>query len=830
MNPIAAFLATTILASAIGGLASPLPKPAAHGTYVDRDGIAHPWYVSETHTMYWDGRPYLPVGGMFNSSYIFWEQHPNPPGRDPEAQFALTCRRLDLIRSAGIEDIYLHFCTLRVPPRIIQRVVDALEQRGFKYGIEITSVPEAPCPGFLLRPDQFRNPAEGGKAHVVLDNEKLNLSIPDTLHIRWVAMADEQIAASGTMELKPGEGKLWVGDIEVPPAATEVFYAPRVLLDPGDPAAMFTGYAAYEDKLKQWLGAIRFGPGFRFIVDPFRNEQDMSYDTLPDHDDFASGLQAHLSARYHSIQAMNAAWRTEPPLPDLSTAAGAIPVTQGCLVDAHGRLYRLAHGTQYFTDAGAYREACAEDFNCRVADAVKSVHDVPVVFKHNVAFKGMFTNSRESGGFDGIGWESYGDGASLVVHNAGVCFAQAEQSAHTVWSVVTETSPAAFETQKTEIGYVTPQRMFDAFDTFLRAGAKGLFVFGFTFDPPGGFMTTEVIRDPRNLQWMGAYKRLLDAAADRVAAYKPTYAYCYPARRGFSAQVGGETFAIDGHTGDGKVFPLPGGSWVLPAETRDVETPLLIQTRDRAEMVRAAIGSRQHALRWPSLEQFRADMLGCRFVPAGEGRIAVYSRDLKQTASWPDMPLPDRKEGGNATIEYGYYYDTFDYTTTWLDAPEGAELAPPRRALWVEGEAATEATFNLPAEDGYAALSNGQALTVFSTDAAPDSPFTASFDIPVPAPGRYDLWVRERTLSQMPPSRYRVGAGPWIDVAPDLPPADAVRLDWWSPIFAGNDLAWYKYGTIEVTGEVAQITIEALPDTSNRVEKHIDAVRLEVSP
>ena len=118
----------------------------------------------------------------------------------------------------------------------------------------------------------------------------------------------------------------------------------------------------------------------------------------------------------------------------------------------------------------------------------------------------------------------------------------------------------------------------------------------------------------------------------------------------------------------------------------------------------------------------------------------------------------------------------------------------------------------------------------FLTDAAPDSPFTASFDIPVPAPGRYDLWVRERTLSQMPPSRYRVGAGPWIDVAPDLPPADAVRLDWWSPIFAGNDLAWYKYGTIEVTGEVAQITIEALPDTSNRVEKHIDAVRLEVSP
>ena len=417
-------------------------------------------------------------------------------------------------------------------------------------------------------------------------------------------------------------------DVLVPPEATEVVFSPCVHMDPGDPAAMFSGYEGYEQRLRQWLAAIEFGPGFRFIVDPFRNEQDMSYDTLPDHPEFIGGLSARLSELYPSVEGLTRSWATSPALPDFATAAAAIPVTSGCLVDAAGHMYRLGKGTRYFGDVGAYRDDRAEELNCRIADAFKSVHDVPVIFKHNVAFKGMFTNSRDKGGFDGLGWESYGDAASLVVHNAGVCFAEAEQSAHTMWSVVTETSPAAFETQKEEIGYVTPQRMFDAFDTFLRAGAKGLFVFGFTFDPPGGFMTTEVIRDPRNLQWMAAYKRGLEASAERVAAYKPNYAYCYPARQGFAAVVGDEDFAIDGHTGGGKVFPLPGGSWVLPAESRDVETPLLIGTRTGRRWCGrhwGASGGAQVA----DASGVRQQVLGCRFLPKEHGRIRLYSEDLK---------------------------------------------------------------------------------------------------------------------------------------------------------------------------------------------------------
>ncbi len=820
MSPVTALLSLAALASTL----TASPKPEAVGTFVDRDGGRHLWRISDTHTLYFDGRPYLPVGGMFNSSCIFWEQHENPPGRDPEAEFRRTCLRLDLIRDAGLEDLYLHFCTLRVPPRVIQRVVDALEERGFKYGIEITSVPEEPCLGYLLRPEQFRVPATKGKAVLAPDEEKL--SLPPTVRLRWVALGAAGPLAAGAAEIDRVEDRPITHELTVPAEVTEVVFSPCVYLDPGDPAAMFSGYAAYEQKLTQWLAAIAFGPGFRFIVDPFRNEQDMSYDTLPDHPDFIGGLSARLSQLYPSVEELSRAWATSPALPDLASAAAAIPVTSGCLVDAAGRLYRLGAGTRYFGDVGAYRDDRAEQFNCRIADAIKSVHDVPVIFKHNVAFKGMFTNSRDEGGFDGIGWESYGDAASLVVHNAGVCFAEAEQSAHTMWSVVTETSPAAFETQKEEIGYVTPQRLFDAFDTFLRAGAKGLFVFGFTFDPPGGFMTTEVIRDPRNLQWMAAYKRVLEASAERVAAYKPNYAYCYPARQGFAALVGGEAFAIDGHTGSGKVFPLPGGSWVLPAERRDVETPLLIGTRDRAEMVRAAVGVRQEALKWPTLQEFRQQVLGCRFLPKEHGRIRLYSEDLKLMASWPDMPLPERTTGGNAAIEYGYYYDTFGYETAWAPVDAVSELSVARPEGWIEGEDATQTTFNLPREDGYEAFSGGLALSVYCTDVKA-GPFQAGYRISVPEPGTYELWVRERTLAAMSPSRFRIDGGPWRDVPADLKPEHPVRLDWWSSIFAGNELAWYNYGQFEAQEEEIQITIEALADKDERAEKHIDALRVE---
>ena len=826
MNAGSTILTLALLGSALTVSAGPSLKPEASGAFVDRDGGRHPWRISDTHTLYFDGRPYLPVGGMFNSSYIFWEQHHNPPGRDPEAEFRRTCLRLDLIRHAGLEDLYLHFCTLRVPPKVIQRVVDALEERGFKYGIEITSVPEEPCPGYLLRPEQFRVPAAEGKARLLLDTETLKLIGPNAVGVRWVALGDERPVASGLTELSRGDDETVTSDVLVPPEATEVVFSPCVHMDPGDPAAMFSGYEGYEQRLRQWLAAIEFGPGFRFIVDPFRNEQDMSYDTLPDHPEFIGGLSARLSELYPSVEGLTRSWATSPALPDFATAAAAIPVTSGCLVDAAGHMYRLGKGTRYFGDVGAYRDDRAEEFNCRIADAVKSVHDVPVIFKHNVAFKGMFTNSRDKGGFDGLGWESYGDAASLVVHNAGVCFAEAEQSAHTMWSVVTETSPAAFETQKEEIGYVTPQRMFDAFDTFLRAGAKGLFVFGFTFDPPGGFMTTEVIRDSRNLQWMAAYKRVLEASAERVAAYKPNYAYCYPARQGFAAVVGGEDFAIDGHTGGGKVFPLPGGSWVLPAESRDVETPLLIGTRERAEMVRAALGVRQEALKWPTLQEFRQQVLGCRFLPKEHGRIRLYSEDLKLMASWPDMPLPERSTGGNAAIEYGYYYDTFGYETAWAPVDSVAELSVARPEGWIEGEDAVHSTFNLPREDGYEAFSGGLAMSVYCTDTEA-GPFRASYRISVPEPGTYELWVRERTLAAMSPSRFCVDDGPWRDVPPDLQPENSVRLDWWSSIFAGNELAWTCYGQFEAQTTQVQIAIEALADKGKRTEKHIDALRVQ---
>src|SRR5580658_8001821 len=57
-------------------------KPTASGAYKDSGGAVHQWDVDSGHMLTWDGRPYLPVGGVFEPHY--WVDGQTPASWDAD--------------------------------------------------------------------------------------------------------------------------------------------------------------------------------------------------------------------------------------------------------------------------------------------------------------------------------------------------------------------------------------------------------------------------------------------------------------------------------------------------------------------------------------------------------------------------------------------------------------------------------------------------------------------------------------------------------------------------------------------------------------------------
>ncbi|NIQ99666.1 MAG: hypothetical protein GTN78_05620, partial [Gemmatimonadales bacterium] len=120
----------------------------------------------------------------------------------------------------------------------------------------------------------------------------------------------------------------------------------------------------------------------------------------------------------------------------------------------------------------------------------------------------------------------------------------------------------------------------------LGAGAKGIFVFALGFGPwaEGQFWMSEFLRDPRQLEWMATFRRIMESSP-KLVDYRPTYYYRYPTQRQEKSTfgpLGGDFAGIDGdwtgHNGSAAraVARAPDGTWVLPTWSCSVDTPLII--------------------------------------------------------------------------------------------------------------------------------------------------------------------------------------------------------------------------------------------------------------
>lgn len=497
-----------------------------YGTYVDRDGIPHRWYVNRAGALIWDGKPYIPAGAMYLSKFFMDYNLDNVERHEDAFRYDVQC--LTKIKQAGITDVYLNPCAdwFSKPAWVWRRFADLCENMGIGYGIqvshELTSLKY-----FDISSDDYNVSVKSGEAAAI------DIPSPMIAEIRaenkvFYAAYDKQTGAlldTGLAKVTPAENRS-VHAEATPRVKGEhqinVHFTPEIIYQAGMRDYWTDVNEDYKADLDRFFSSLKLGPGLRNWIDPLDNEQsfqDSKNRMLPNTPGFHRMYAQHLQSKYGTISDALKAWAISNVSGKISFETMARMISIGQPSVESDTLYLLdpATGTtcsmtksssKWLGDMLQFRASSVADFNNQVANWIKQHHDVPVVLKHDGC--GCMFNGLKVGGIDGYGGESYGtDINHLKAVNESV-HTEGTQCGHTMWELTTETGPAA-----PIIGYRDPLNLFDELGSMIEVGSKGTYCFLLKYTesgPNGDWYTFNLFEDPRQLYWLGSYCQTLKSS------------------------------------------------------------------------------------------------------------------------------------------------------------------------------------------------------------------------------------------------------------------------------------------------------------------------------
>ena len=589
-------------------------KPMSWGLFKDMTHIIHPWHVNQTGTMIWDGKPYMPIGGMMNLRST-WQTRAGDPDDAGIALIGnhLAEERFKLLKQYGLDDVFFNGSFIHANPNVMQQLINLAEKYDVNYGLHIGSTPKVTARGYHAMAQHIAEVTAGNDVELsclLEKSRKLSLDMPDTAQAIWFAIdKDNQICGQGELDMqfqaktsKASKARdQLVGKIafdQLPKSAAKVRFLPLIPITRDDPAGYVDHFEPYLQHLRDTYGSLTYGPHFRMWVDPLHNEMHAKPNSIPVSQTYARGFVQYLFEQYGSLEQLSKAWQGIDPVNSWEAVGRILPLhsdgkTLWAMDYQTRKIYRFTDaGSSLLHDVKRYRGNVCRDFIAQASEALKSIADVPVVLKHNVHFSDWFVNDDLAKGPDGMGYEAYCYGDSLAYHNSLVVYAEVIQSKRTQWALVTETAPAAYDGQKPYVGYRDRLQLHEDFDQMTMYGAKGIFTFGFSFDPPSRFQVTELIRDPRQLRWMAEYDKLYQSRAEALMAYQPEVYGWYPADLRHRQIIGQDSprFAMDAmYLGvDSQIRMAPDGRWIVPALTADAPWKKLIVAKPLLPTVQQA--------------------------------------------------------------------------------------------------------------------------------------------------------------------------------------------------------------------------------------------------
>jgi hypothetical protein len=568
-------------------------KNISHGTYVDMDGVPHQWWINRQHTLIWEGKPYIPIGGMFCS---------RERQRD---EWVLRNMALN-----GVYDLYFNCTSIDA----MRSYVPLLEKLGIRYGfqieagawghsmefpmVQVRTHAEANLPAFDYVADgnaaSFRIPRSGYTRNIkqilavyytVFTPDRS--TVVETGKFASAELTPDHFAVTTTFtKLRPGE-RYQVVCLPIYRGKPDGFGLPNFWEKPKPYLAQV------EKNIEKALGKGAFGPGFRCFLEPSLNETDITQDLESVYfvepnliEEYASWLQE----TYTTPEGLQRAWAFIGPMPaSFADASRLIPL---CL-DAPGdgnptRCWMMDHQTQAlyavdytkthaWTDYFYFRDDNYGRVVSEICDMIRQYVDAPIVQKHVSMFKRYNVNQQRVGGMDGVGFETYMDGDGSYTFHSTAATSEANSSMRTMWVPLTEGSPTNSFVDQNPYWYNRPywvsrREMATWIDRMFDAGAKGLYTF--LIQRPGGTWIgnfaqwTELYHQPIAMKWLGEVNDLANRRyARQIADFTPMQYASFPARGQFwRPDMWANFYQADACPDNMRVFKAPNGIWVAPTD------------------------------------------------------------------------------------------------------------------------------------------------------------------------------------------------------------------------------------------------------------------------
>lgn len=803
-------------------------KYKTNGLYTDSAGGQHAWSINDAHTLIWNGEPYIPVGGAFTSKYV---------SNANEENYQADVSALETLKSRGITDIILKSAEpiTATDPATWQRIIDYLDSNGFHYGIEMNDGPKDLLKGYLISPSAYRIDGPSDEKVVTCEWPGIDSAI-------YVIVNKQDNAVKSTGGALVRDGKVTIHLPDGLSASQNLIVYPHKAFSPDTSEGMMDiwgGFDEYRDRVLMFMKKLKFGPGLRFFLEPFNSKMDFTSEMtsfIPDSSGFRLGFEAYLTRKHTHEGSLNAAWGLNENLDSIELAARLIPLWSNGRGVAYAYDRASAHMypvdplvSRLWLDLMDYRDISAQQYMNTIAEAIKKIVCVPVVFKSSTYHR-IYANPFGMSGFDGVGAVAYGSGDTPITSVAGPVYSLVEESGKTSWYIAAATRTTRDDTSL--VGYPSQNAMAASLDYFREIGCKGFYVDSLQALPEDNQPDYSLLKDAQQIDWLRSFKDKVKGSA--WAEFKPSVIN-YPVSPATGAVVkrlapntwwlptlrtGRTTFIGDGLA-----------SYSLAAEDKSY----LWSLNETRTITMKAGPSGYPEIEFPSgaeIKKLKGDMFaltltetptvlkGMNFntiFPNETAELAINrlaemipqadAAGLGVTEAKNDLTrAKDVLKTGIAMTAYGIAQTSIVRLAAAMGSMD----------IWLEGETSPAASFNgsVPA----VGASAGQVLMLNTTNDPPLMPYTASFYFETRANSSYEVWIAATPPADGSPLSYSIDEINWNPVT---------SIDNNIVSYAPG-LAWYKIGVENLfpSGHALKLRVDGKRPGDNKYYFVIDAVVL----
>lgn len=469
------------------------------------------WHVNAAHTLMWDGKPYTPVGLVV-------------PAHGDSIRKARAAGVRDLIVQVSFQDDWT------------DALADA-EAAGANYILSINE-PTPQAPAWLCSPEAMR-------VINVSHRSTIQVSMPGVVRTYYVVLGpSSSMMARGWAVMSDGTARIQV-DLTVSADDYQVLLFP--LVRQSELVDYWEGLDSRRDDILRRLREAKPRGGLRGVLNPaghpynvrapapFATTDDAGWTVgqplVPDSILFRLELEQYLREKYQSIPNLAAAWRIDSlSLKSFAHAAGLIPLfSQNFGADAFldpvndATISARRVGSKYWDDVQVVIESAAVRRLARLASAIRSIADVPVVY--DWAGWSPLHERRDIAG-DGIGIATVGGGAGVLGGKAGYALSSALAWGSRSWLLATRIRFAG-----NGAPFPTEAQLRSVIAALVDLGVKAWFV-----EAAGG----------GEAEWVATMNG--EAQQDTTLADRSPRAIFYPINARYPAET----------------MQLPGGAWWLP--------------------------------------------------------------------------------------------------------------------------------------------------------------------------------------------------------------------------------------------------------------------------